>query len=125
MSGIDPTQRLIAQIRAALATRTDKQRGSSTDTAKSATSRADNGSSSEQLSQDIRVAVRGINLDVEDGLPRGRRAFVEVVLLDEFGVSLANDPRFPQIVDRVAAAIGGEEELREALDSLLQQFAAT
>ncbi len=39
-------------------------------------------------------------------------------------MSLANDPRFPQIVDKVEAAIVDEDELRRELDGLLTQMSA-
>ncbi|AXQ28071.1 hypothetical protein D0B54_05000 [Solimonas sp. K1W22B-7] len=123
MSGIDPTQRLIAQIRAALSTRPERPRGTAAGPSGSAAAR--NKDAIQRISQDLRGAIRAVDLENEDGPRRGRRAFIEVVLLDEFGVSLANDPRFPQIVDKVEAVIVGEEELRLELDSLLQQIVAT
>lgn len=119
MSGIDPTQRLIAQIRAALTARPDRQRGSANPAAPPRSKDA-----LQQLSQDLRSAVRAVDLASADGPRRGRRAFVEAVLLDEFGMSLANDPRFPQIVDKVEAAIVDEDELRRELDGLLTQMSA-
>lgn len=125
MSGIDPTQRLLAQIRAALSARTDKQRSASPSSAKSPPSKAEGKDFSEQLSHDIRAAIREIHLDGEDGRRRGRKAFVEVVLLDEFGIALANDPRFPQIVEKVEAVIVDENELRTELDRLLMKLASS
>jgi hypothetical protein len=120
VSGIDPTQRLIAQIRAALTTRPDRQRAGGP----AAPAAGQSKDALQQLSQDLRSAVRAVDFTSADGPKRGRRAFVEVVLLDEFGMSLANDPRFPQIVDKVEAAIVDEDELRRELDGLLSQMSA-
>lgn len=121
MSGVDQTQRLLAQIRAAIA-RTDPTRRKAR---APAPERAESGTSAihEDLFTDLRAALRSVQLDTDEGLNEGRRAFFQIVLLDEFGVSLANDPRFPQLLQRVQDAMLQQETLRLELDRVLRDLA--
>lgn len=120
MVGIDQTQRLLAQIRAAIA-RTDSSRRKSR-ASEAAHAEAAVPSDHEGLFSDLKVALRSVHLDTDEGLNQGRRAFFQVVLLDEFGLSLASDPRFALLVEKVHDAVVQQDALRIELDRLLREI---
>lgn len=117
MSGIDPTQRLLAQIRSTLSSRIERGR----DSKRSSNTRQAGGP---KLADDLRVLVKGLDFASEEGRKRGRRSFVELVLLDEFGFALADDPKFAAIVEKVDEAISLELALCNELDFALERIQA-
>jgi len=117
MTTISPLQQILAQIRTALAerTRTAPQRGSEA----RAPTPADR---LKELQGNIRSGLAALDLRSVEGRSSARRVFLESVLLSEFGARLANDPKFPELVAQVQAAIDDQESLRKQLDHLVTQL---
>ena len=62
-------------------------------------------------------------IDVENSAT-ARTAFVETVLLWQFGDEIGSDPGFPEMVATVADQIGGDESLDSELGSLMRSLRA-
>ena len=63
---------------------------------------------------DALAAIEGLS---EDDFTRG---FVRALLTEEFGESIANSPGFQNVIDRTAASIAGDKDVRTMLDNLRQ-----
>jgi len=114
-------QQILAQIRTNLAARSGTARkaaGGARETAAPAPARA----SVEELQAQIGAGLAAIDLGSQQGKRQARRIFVESVLLGEFGVSLANDPRFAEIVAGVQESFEQEQGLLAQLDTVLEDL---
>jgi hypothetical protein len=51
-----------------------------------------------------------------------RRTLVEQLLADQFGAGLVNEPKFQQLVDRVASAMEGDPGVAELLEQVVAEL---
>lgn len=114
-------QDILAQIRSTLSSKTARapnQPGAAAARAPAARP------SIEQLQAQISAGLVPLDLASAQGKRQARHVFLESVLLGEFGVNLADDPRFAEIVAGVQDSFEQHPELLADLDSLLEELRA-
>lgn len=119
-------QQILAQVRSSLAARTrDASKAGGTKSPSPAGSRSavQQRPTIEMLQSQISAGLVALNLATAEGKKDARRVFLESVLLSEFGIGLAGDPRFAELVTSVQDSFEQEEALLSDLDTILEELA--
>ena len=126
MTTVGRLQQILAQIRSTLASKADSQKTSRTAGRAAAVRGAPVGArpTVEELKAQISGGLAATDPASPEGRQQARRVFLESVLLAEFGVDLANDPRFAEIVSGVQETFEHDPELLEGLDAVLNELRA-
>lgn len=126
MTTVGRLQQILAQIRSTLASKADSQKASRT-AGHAAVIRGSPGGARptvDELKAQISGGLAATDPTSPQGRQEARRVFLESVLLAEFGVGLANDPRFAEVVSGVQETFEHDPELLEGLDSVLDELRA-
>jgi hypothetical protein len=51
-----------------------------------------------------------------------RRTLIEQLLTDQFGAAMANEPKFQQIVDRVASAMNADPDIAAMMEQVIGEL---
>jgi hypothetical protein len=118
---VDRLRSLVGEIRSEIARKTERSR-------RDGVTRGQSRGGGERLSlEELRSGLRSgfLGLDLHDASHKrqARHAFLELVLLAEFGVSLANDPRFLELVSGVESAFCDSPDLCAELDQVVSELA--
>ena len=76
----------------------------------------------EGLEAVLRRKIAALDRRSPEGRSQATRAFVESVLVAEFGEALLADPALGALLGEIAASLREDPELREQLDSLLAEL---
>lgn len=117
-------QQILAQVRASLAAKAERPRAGATGRAASRPQSKQASATIDELQAHLASGLRHIDTGTTEGRRQARRVFLESVLLSEFGVLLANDPRFSDIVTGVQDSFESESELLSDLDSVLRDLSS-
>jgi hypothetical protein len=109
VTSIDPTGRLLAGLREQAQT-LRRQSPSTPEWQNAQTAKSDDGS--ERLARNIAA----INKDDPQRNRNVFRAYLQSVLLQEFGTTLANDPAFGALLDRIQDAMEADPALRQSME---------
>lgn len=126
MTTTDRLQHILAQIRSGLTARTrdsGKVGGITAKASHGARPVAEQRLTIEMLQSQISAGLAVVNLGTAQGKKDARRVFLESVLLGEFGIGLAGDPRFAELVTSVQDSFEEEESLLSDLDHVLEDLA--
>jgi hypothetical protein len=76
----------------------------------------------EALEAAVRRRVAALDRRSPEGLAAASRAFVETVLLAEFGQGLLSDPGLGEMLGELSASLREDPEIREQLDRMLGEI---
>lgn len=119
MTSTDRLQGIVTQIRSTLARRTDRGGTAGRSQAANFSLGTQGRLTLEELRAGLRSGLAGLDLEQSGDRKRARRLFIESVLLSEFGINLANDARFIEVVSGVESVFSEEPAFLEELDSVL------
>ena len=114
-------QQILAQIRTNLSGRSSAG-GKAAAPARGQHPETQSRASIEELQAQIGAGLAALDIASPQGKRQARRVFLESVLLNEFGVTLANDPRFTEIVRGVQDSFEQEQALLAQLDAVLEDL---
>src|SRR5690349_11164502 len=123
MTAVDRLQQILSQIRSTLAAKSGQaQRSQGAGTSGRASATRAVRPTVEELKTQISSGLAAADLQYTQGRRQARRMFLASVLLAEFGVGMANDRRFAEIVDGVLESFEQEPTLLTGIDSVLEEL---